>query len=156
MKRICKRIAQFLTKIGERDGFSLLEIMIVITIMSILAIVVVPQFMDMPQKARVSKAGEMIKSFELALDRYSLDNGFYPTTDQGLISLIEQPSSEPVPNNYNTGGYIKGSSIQKDPWGNDFIYRCPGEEGRAYDLISLGADGQEGGEGVDADITSWE
>ncbi|HRX15385.1 MAG: type II secretion system major pseudopilin GspG [Spirochaetes bacterium] len=156
LKKLFKHISTVIKKLKARDGFSLLEIMIAVTIMSILAIAIVPQFMDMPDKAKVSKANEMIKSLELSLNLYMMDNGTYPTTDQGLAALIEAPTSEPVPNNYKTGGYIQSSSVPKDPWKNDFIYVSPGEEGRPYEIICLGADNQEGGEGVNADITSWE
>lgn len=136
----------------EHEGFTMLEIMIVITIIGIMSVVIVPRLMDMPQRARASKAQEMISSLELALDRYNLDNGYYPTTDQGLSALVQEPTTEPLPTNYNPGGYLKKKDIPKDPWGRDFLYTSPGSEGKEYDLVSLGADGAEGGEGFNADV----
>lgn len=143
---------KFVQKLKDNDGFTMLEIMIVITIIGIMSVVIVPRLMDMPKRARVSKAQEMISSLELALDRYNLDNGNYPSTDQGIAALIEEPSTEPLPTNYNPGGYLKKKEIPKDPWGRDFYYASPGNEGKEYDLISYGADGIEGGEGFNADI----
>ncbi len=143
-------------RVGGMKGFSLLELLIVITIIAILSVVVVPRFMDIPQKARVEAAKQQISAFGLALDRYYLDNSRYPTTQQGLEALIQEPSTEPVPNNYNPGGYLKKNQIPNDPWGNQFVYRSPGEHGNDYEIISYGADGKDGGSGIDADIRSWE
>jgi len=146
----------FVNRSGGFKGFSLLELLIVITIIAILSVVVVPRFMDIPQKARVEAAKQQISSFGLALDRYYLDNGRYPTTQQGLEALIQKPSTDPAPNNYNPGGYLKKNQIPNDPWGNPFVYQSPGEHGNDYEILSYGADGKEGGDGVDADIKSWE
>ncbi|MBP7605377.1 MAG: type II secretion system major pseudopilin GspG [Spirochaetes bacterium] len=141
--------------IKGNGGFTLIELMIVIAIIGILSIIVVPRFMDIPQKARVEAAKQQIAAFGLALDRYNLDNGTYPTTEQGLAALIERPNSEPAPMNYNEGGYLKKKELPKDPWGRDYIYRSPGDHGNDYEIMSLGADGRDGGEGVNADIRSW-
>jgi len=115
----------------------------------------VPKFLDKPDEARVAKARLDIKAIESALKIYKLENRRYPTTEQGLGALIKEPEVEPIPKNYKKGGYIEENSI-KDSWDNDYIYRSPGEDDRDYEIISLGADGQEGGEGFDADITSYE
>ncbi len=143
-------------KAGNMKGFSLLELLIVITIIAILSVVVVPRFMDIPQKARVEAAKQQISAFGLALDRYYLDNGKYPTTEQGLEALIQKPTTDPAPMNYNPGGYLKKNQIPNDPWGNPYVYRSPGEYGNDYEIVSYGADGKQGGTGVDEDIKSWE
>ena len=149
------RAKNLIEKLKSNEGITLIEIMIVITIIGILSILIVPRFMDLPQKARVQAAKQQISSFGLALDRYYLDNGFYPTTDQGLEALITMPNSEPAPSNYNEGGYLKKKEIPKDPWGGSYRYTSPGEQGNDYEIVSYGPDGKEGGEGVNTDITSW-
>ncbi|NDV22191.1 type II secretion system major pseudopilin GspG [Desulfovibrio sp. JC022] len=150
-KRI--RIAEL--KKGQR-GFSLIELMIVIVILGLLASMLVPKIMDRPNEARVTKAKMDMKALDSALKLYKLDTGRYPTTEQGLQALITKPESRPVPRNYRKGGYLDSAAAPVDPWGYDYIYRSPGEEDRPYELISLGADGMEGGEDYDADIKSWE
>jgi general secretion pathway protein G len=160
MKGIAQRIIDFAGKIRtdlrRDDGFTLLEIMIVIVIIGILSLIVIPRFMDIPQKARVEATKQQIASFGLALERYNLDNAVYPTTEQGLRALVEKPTTEPIPMNYNEGGYLKKREIPKDPWGREYIYRFPGEHVSEFEITSLGSDGKEGGEGNDADINSWE
>ncbi len=135
------------------SGFTLIELMVVIVILGILAGLVVPRLMDEPQKARVVKAKMQIESISMALNRYKMDNGFYPTTEQGLQALVDKPSIGRIPVNYPEKGYMP--SIPKDPWNNDYIYISPGER-EPFEVISYGADGEEGGEGYDADIKSWE
>ncbi len=142
-------------KKGQR-GFSLIELMIVIVILGLLASMLVPKIMDRPNEARVTKAKMDMKALDSALKLYKLDTGRYPTTEQGLMALITKPELRPVPRNYRKGGYLDGTAAPVDPWGYDYIYRSPGEEDRPYELISLGADGMEGGEDYDADIKSWE
>ncbi|MCB1663443.1 MAG: type II secretion system major pseudopilin GspG [Pseudomonadales bacterium] len=134
-------------------GFTLIEIMVVIIILGILAALVVPNIMGRPDEARVTAAQADIRSLSNALDLYKLDNFNYPTTDQGLEALVNKPAGSPEPKNWNQDGYLK--KVPKDPWGNEYLYLSPGAQGK-FDLYSLGADGREGGEGVDADITSWE
>jgi len=141
---------------SKQSGFSLIELMIVIVILGLLATMLVPKIMDRPDEARVTKARLDIQAIEMALNMYRLDNGFYPTTEQGLLALVEKPGGNPEPRHYSSGGYLEGTGAPKDPWGNEYIYRCPGNENRRYDIISLGADGEEGGEGVNQDIRSWE
>jgi general secretion pathway protein G len=134
-------------------GFTLIEIMVVVIIIGLLAAVIVPQVVGRVDEARVSKAKQDIQSVETALTMYRLDNFKYPTTDQGLKALIQQPT-DPSIKNWRPGGYLqRGSS--KDPWGNDYQYVYPGSRGREYDLFSFGADGQTGGEGIDADLGNW-
>jgi len=141
------------SKLRASLGFTLIEIMVVIVILGILAGLIVPRLTDKPEKARVVKAELQIESLITALKEFKLDNGFYPTTEQGLQALVSKPSIGRTPRNYPPDGYL--SKIPKDPWGNEYIYISPGEHGD-FDLMSLGADGEEGGEGFDADITSWE
>jgi len=136
----------------KQSGFTLIEIMVVVAIIAILGATVVPLIMDRPNEARVVRAQTDIKSLGAALDLYRLDNFNYPSTEQGLQALIEEPSGDPEPGNWN-GPYVK--KLNKDPWNRDYVYQSPGEGGD-FDIISLGTDGAEGGEGFDADITNWD
>lgn len=133
-------------------GFTLIEVMVVIVILGILAAVVVPRVMDNPDKARVTKAKQDIRAMEGALDLYKLDNFNYPSTDQGLEALVSEPSGSPEPKNWKSGGYMK--RLPKDPWGNEYQYLSPGVNG-AVDIFTFGADGEEGGEDINADIGNW-
>lgn len=135
---------------SKQSGFTLIEIMVVVVILGILASVVVPRIMDNPDKARVSKAKQDIRALESALDIYRLDNFDYPTTDQGLEALIQQPS-DGAPN-WKNGGYVK--KLNKDPWGRDYQYLRQGATADGIEIFSLGADGAPGGEGPNADISS--
>jgi len=137
----------------SRSGFTLIEIMVVIIILGILVGLIVPRLMEKPEKARVVKAQMQIESISAALKEYKLDSGDYPTTEQGLEALVEKPSIGKIPKKYPDKGYLP--KIPKDPWGNDYVYISPGEHGD-FDLISYGADGEEGGEGKNADVQSWE
>ena len=137
------------------QGFTLLEILIVITILGILASLIAVKLMDRPGEARQLKAQMDIQALETALKLYKLDNAFYPTTDQGLLALVEKPGLGKIPTKWREGGYLEKGKLIKDPWGNDFAYLCPGANGE-FDLMSYGADGQPGGENFDADIKSWE
>lgn len=140
----------------NQSGFSLIELMIVIVILGLLASMLVPKIMDRPNEARVTKAKMDMKALDSALKLYKLDTGRYPTTEQGLKALIKKPDTRPVPRNYRKGGYLDSTTAPVDPWGYEYIYRSPGEEDRDYEIISLGADGMDGGEDFDADIRSWE
>lgn len=132
-------------------GFSLIEIMVVVVILGILASIVVPNIIRRPDEARIVKAKQDVLAIENALDLYRLDNGVYPTTDQGLIALVEKPTSSPIPGNWKP--YLK--SLPKDPWGRDYLYLNPGQHGD-IDVFTLGADGQPGGKDVDAEIGNWD
>ena len=140
---------------GDR-GFTLLEILIVITILGILASLVAVRIMDRPGEARVTKAQLDIKSLENALKLFKLDNAFYPSTDQGLRALVEVPTVGRVPQKWREGGYLEKETLPKDPWNNDYLYLSPGVHNKDFDLWSYGADGEEGGEGEDRDVTNWE
>jgi general secretion pathway protein G len=134
-------------------GFTLIEIMVVVVIIGILGALVVPKLMGKPQEARITAAKVDISSLMQALKIYKLDNQRYPTTEQGLKALTEKPSSGPAANGWKTGGYV--DKLPKDPWGNPYQYLSPGVKGE-IDVYSLGADGQPGGVGDDADIGSWD
>ncbi|GAB4174816.1 MAG: GspG family T2SS major pseudopilin variant LspG [Wenzhouxiangellaceae bacterium] len=134
------------------SGFTLIEILVVVVIIGILAAVVVPRLMDEPDKARQVKARQDIQALVTALNLYRLDNHVYPSTNQGLRALIEPPSGQPEAPNYKPGGYIE--RLPKDPWGRDYLYLNPGVHGE-IDVWTNGADGQPGGEGVNADIGNW-
>ena len=133
-------------------GFTLIEVMVVVVILGILAAVVIPRIMDRPDTARITKAKQDIRVLEGALNLYKLDNHFYPSTEQGLEALVQEPSGDPEPRNWKQGGYI--DRLPVDPWGNPYQYLNPGAHG-PIDIYSLGADGQLGGEGVAADIGNW-
>ncbi|MGF1708082.1 type II secretion system major pseudopilin GspG [Enterovibrio baiacu] len=136
----------------RQQGFTLLEIMVVIVILGVLASLVVPNLLGNKDKADQQKAITDISALEGALDMYRLDNSVYPTTDQGLDALVTKPTSSPEPRSYRQDGYIK--RLPQDPWGNDYQYLNPGEHGTT-DIFTLGADNQEGGEGVNQDIGNW-
>jgi general secretion pathway protein G len=136
---------------GQR-GFTLIEIMVVVIIIGLLAAVVVPQFFGHVDDARIAKAKQDVQAIETALTMFKLDNFRYPSTEQGLKALVEKPSDETI-RNWRAGGYLK--RISKDPWGNDYQYANPGTHGGEFDLYSMGADGQPGGDNVNADIGNW-
>lgn len=140
---------------GDRDsaGFTLLELLVVVVIISILAIVVVPRVMDRPDQARIARAQQDIATIENALKLYRLDNLVYPTTEQGLTALVERPSTAPEPRNWAEGGYL--DRLPDDPWGHPYQYLQPGVRGE-FDVFSLGADSETGGTGVNADIGNWD
>ena len=139
---------------NKQSGFTLIELMVVMVILATLAVFVVPRFMDEPKRAQRVKAQVTIKNLETALKTYYLDNGFYPSTDQGLEALVIVPNTDPVPDKWRKGGYLESGRVPKDPWGGDYIYLSPGQHGD-FDLISYGPDKIQGGEDWDADIESW-
>jgi general secretion pathway protein G len=141
--------------INSRGGFTLIEIMVVIVILAMLAALVGPKLMGRTDDAKVKTTGIQLKGLESALKLYKLDNGSYPSTEQGLGALVTKPTVGVIPKNYKDGGYLESKAVPKDAWGNDFLYVSPGEHGD-YDLFSYGSDGAKGGEGKNADITSWD
>ncbi len=136
-------------------GFTLIELMVVIVILGILALYVAPKIMGRPDEAKQVKAKMDIASLETALKLYRLDNGFYPSTEQGLAALVQMPQSGQIPKNWKEGGYLEKGQVPKDPWGNEFVYLSPGNHGD-FDIICYGGDGVAGGEGTDKDITNWD
>lgn len=133
-------------------GFSLLELMVVVVILSILALVIVPRVIDRPDQARAARAQTDMAAIASAVKLYRLDNFRYPTTEQGLAALVTRPGSDPVPPNWAENGYI--DRLPKDPWGRPYLYLSPGVHGE-FDIFTYGADGVAGGSGADADIGSW-
>ena len=133
--------------IKTMSGFTLIEILIVVVILGILGAVVVPNILSRPDTARVQAAQTDLRALSQTLEIYRLDNFQYPSSEQGLESLVDRPSGFPEPKNWNPEGYLK--KLPTDPWGSPYLYE---KTGSSYSLISLGADGQEGGEGFDADI----
>ena len=134
-------------------GFTLLEVMVVVVILGILGAMIVPRIIGRADEARVTAAKQDIASLMQALKLYRLDNLRYPTSEQGLQALVAKPDTSPVPPNWKTGGYIE--RLPKDPWGNAYQYLNPGRRGD-IDIFSFGADGAPGGDGLDADIGSWD
>lgn len=140
---------------GNTSGFTLIEILVVLVIIGILAGYIGPKIMGHPEEAKRTKAAVQIEAIETALKMYKLDNGVYPSTEQGLQALVEPPSAGKLPPKWRQGGYLEKGKVPMDPWGNEFIYLSPGTQGD-YDLSSYGGDGEAGGEGDSSDINSWE
>ena len=139
-------------QVCRQAGFSLLELMVVVVILSVLALVIVPRVIDRPDQARMVRARTDILAISSALKFYRLDNFRYPTTEQGLAALVSPPSSAPLAPNWAEGGYV--DHLPKDPWGRLYKYLSPGAHGD-FDVFSYGADGTPAGTGADADIGSW-
>lgn len=138
---------------APRDaGFSLLELMVVVVILSILALVVVPRVIDRPDQARAARARADIAAIASAVNLYRLDNFRYPTTEQGLAALVTRPTSDPAPENWAENGYM--DRLPVDPWGKPYLYLSPGVH-EDFDVFSYGANGIAGGTGADADVGSW-
>jgi general secretion pathway protein G len=137
----------------RQRGFTLVEIMVVVVIIGILGMLVVPKLLGRTGEARVTAARTDISTLMQALKLYKLDNQRYPTTEQGLQALVQKPTTGPAANGWKEGGYVE--KLPKDPWGNNYQYLQPGLHGE-IDVFSLGADGQPGGAGEDADVGSWD
>jgi len=152
MTKVSLRSTSAPTNEDKEAGFSLLELMVVVVILSILALVIVPRVIDRPDQARVARAQSDIATIVSAIELYRLDNFRYPTTEQGIQALVTRPSSDPAPTNWASGGYI--DRVPMDPWGAPYLYLSPGVRGE-FDVFSYGADGVAGGTGADADVGSW-
>lgn len=135
-------------------GFTLIEMLAVVMIIGLLAAVIAPRFMGRTEEAKQTQAAVQIKQLKAALDQFHMDNGFYPSTRQGLEALVSEPKVGREVRHYPEGGYLQQESAPLDPWGNPYVYISPGQHG-PYDLYSRGADGEKGGSGYDADIQSW-
>jgi general secretion pathway protein G len=133
-------------------GFTLIELMVVIVILGILAGLVLPRFMGRTEEAKRTKARLQIENLEGALKLYKLDTGMYPTTEQGLEALVQKPSAGVIPKNWREGGYLEKAKVPPDPWNRPYVYISPGIKNKDFDLKSLGADGEEGGEGENQDV----
>lgn len=136
----------------RQSGFTLIEVLIVVVILGILAGLIVPRIMDRPDQARVVAAKNDIQAIISALKLYRLDNGSYPSTQQGLDALVKRPETGDIPRNWKPGGYLE--RLPKDPWGSDYQYLNPGVHSE-IDVFSFGADRKPGGENYDADVGSW-
>jgi general secretion pathway protein G len=141
-----------LDTLRNERGFTFIEIMVVVAILAILAALVVPRIMGRTDDAKRTAAKVQIRNLEGALQLYKLDNGVYPSTEQGLKALVEKPSVGVVPKKWKIGGYLP--KLPEDPWANPYKYLSPSPKGD-YELISLGTDGEVGGEGINADIANW-
>lgn len=141
--------------IAGEDGFTLIELLVVLVIIGILAGYIGPRIMGHPEEAKRTKAIMQIQAMETALKMYKLDNGMYPSTEQGLQALVELPATGKLPAKWRVGGYLEKNKIPVDPWGHGFVYLSPGAKGD-FDLSSLGADGEPGGENSAKDINNWE
>ena len=139
----------------DERGFTFIELMVVIVILAILAVTIGPRIMGRTGQAKQVKAKVDMAALDTALKLYKLDNGFYPTTEQGLEALVSPPQSDPVPVSWRKGGYLEKSGVGKDPWKRPYVYLSPGVHGD-FDIISYGADGVPGGEDENQDINSWE
>lgn len=141
---------------GKAAGFTFIEIMVVVAILAILAALVIPRIMGRTDDAKRTAAKVQIRNIEGALQLYKLDNGVYPSTEQGLKALVEKPSIGVIPKKWKIGGYLP--KLPEDPWANPYKYLSPVQKGEfkgEYEIISLGTDGEVGGEGINADITNW-
>jgi len=151
LKQRRRGLRQGLRRANNEDGYTLIEILVVITIIGLIMGLVGPRVLNYLTESKAKAAKIQIESFASALDLFFLDTGRYPTSSEGLSALVQRPGAIASWN----GPYVKGGVIPNDPWGHPYVYRSPGQHG-TYDLISYGADGQEGGTGTAADITSWQ
>lgn len=141
---------------NKRSGFTFIELLMALLIISVLAAVVGISFGHIPGKARMAAARDQLGRFKVAVEMYYSDNGNYPTQEQGLNALCAKPTSAPVPAQYPESGYLDSLQTPKDPWGNEYAYMVPGRGGKAYEIVTYGKDGEQGGEGEAADISSLE
>jgi len=146
------RFRKWVNRLKSDGGFTLIELMVVITILGILAVLILPRITGQTDEARRTATKVQIKNIEQALHTYEMDNGNYPSTEQGLDALVKKPTIGRIPIKYKEGGYM--TKIPKDPWGTPYLYICPGAHGD-FDLISYGSDREKGGDGKNADIENW-
>ncbi len=140
-------------KRSKERGISLIEIMVTLLIIGLISSFVYMNFMPSLEDSKIKAARTQMANFKMMLNKYKLDNNSYPSSAQGLKALIEKPVTEPVPENYQSGGYLDGKKVPKDPWGNEYIYEYPDpNRPDTFLLKSMGADGKEGGEGTAKDI----
>jgi general secretion pathway protein G len=144
----------FIKKRHNAEGFTLIELMIVIVIIGILAAFLMPRIVDSPEQAKRVRGKADIRTIESALKLYKIDNGTYPTTEQGLEALIRKPDTAPTPSKWREGGYLEGNKVPSDPWDNPYYYVSPTQNGQDYEITSYGHDKEPGGTGRDADISS--
>ncbi len=135
-------------------GFTLIELLVVILIISVLGSVVGVRLAGKPHEARRAAVLAQLENFQMALKLYHMDNGRYPSQRQGLQALVEPSSLDPRPFRFPEGGYLDRRELPSDPWGNPYVYLIPGPRGESYEILSYGRDGQPGGEGEDADIST--
>lgn len=141
--------------VKNKKGFTLIELLVVILILGLLAGIVGPRLFGHADEARQTKAKVQIENLSSALKMYKIDNGRYPSTEQGLEALVSQPQSGDIPKKWKKGGYLAKKQVPKDPWDNEYVYLSPGVHDD-FDITSYGADGVSGGEDIDKDINSWE
>lgn len=138
------------------DGFTLIEIMAVVIIIGLLTGIVGTAIFQRVDQGKTTATAAQISNLESVLELYRMDNGRFPTTEQGLEALVNEPAGEPAARNYPPGGYLRGSRLPRDPWGESYHYEAPGQHNRhSFDIWSTGSDAAEGGEGTDADIGNW-
>jgi general secretion pathway protein G len=139
---------------AARRGFTLIEILVVIMIITILASIVSVNVLRKPGEARAAAARVQIRELQTAVQLYKAEQGRLPAQEQGLEALVSKPTSDPVPEQYPPDGYLETRSVPRDPWGNEHIYLAPGRAGEAFEILSYGGDGEPGGDGEDADLSS--
>jgi general secretion pathway protein G len=144
-----------LSRTRSNAGFTLIELLVVLVILGLLAGIVMPRLFGRGEEAKVTAAKVQIKVLEDSLHQFEVDNGFYPTTEQGLEALVAEPTTGRLPSHWRQGGYLEKGAVPKDPWGNAYVYLSPGTH-LDFDLLSYGADGVPGGEGTNKDISNWE
>jgi general secretion pathway protein G len=149
---MCNSLQPF---ISDRRGFTLIELLVVILILGLLAGIVGPRLFGHTDEAKQTKARVQIENLSSALKMYKIDNGAFPTTEQGLEALVAQPQSGNIPKKWKKGGYLAKKQVPLDPWDNPYVYLSPGVNDN-FDITSYGADGTPGGEDIDKDINSWE
>ena len=138
----------------SQAGFTLIEILVVVMIITLLASIVAVNVLRKPGEARISTAKMQIRQLQTAIQLYRSEQGLQPSQEQGLEALVAKPTTEPIPQRYPQEGYLESRRVPRDPWGNEYIYVVPGRSGEAFEIISYGSDGEPEGEGEAADISS--